>query len=112
MGIKEGLKLARSLGIERLSVDVDSSMAVFLLRKTVGISRHSFAHLIADIQSIMSSFEYIVIRHVWREGNHCADKLANLAQKCAHGVLALTYPPAEILPLLQADKLGILFLRP
>lgn len=35
IGVKEGLKLAKGLGLQSITVDVDSSLVVLLLRSTI-----------------------------------------------------------------------------
>ncbi|MBA0872549.1 hypothetical protein Goshw_015999 [Gossypium schwendimanii] len=45
------------------------------------------------------------VRHIFREGNHYADHLANLAHEGTNGLVRLPNPPDSLLPSLHADAL-------
>ncbi|MBA0601125.1 hypothetical protein Gorai_004312 [Gossypium raimondii] len=45
------------------------------------------------------------VRHIFREGNHYADHLANLAHEGTNGLVRLPNPPDGLLPSLHADAL-------
>lgn len=110
IGVKEGLKVARDLGIRRLRIDVDSSLSVLLL--TSPPSSHSCSYLIADCIALLAMFDHALVRHICREGNRCADRLATMAQTSPPGVTVLNAAPVELRPLLSSDSRGISFLSP
>ncbi|OMP10697.1 hypothetical protein CCACVL1_00811 [Corchorus capsularis] len=111
IGVKEGLRLARSLNVSRLSVGVDSSLAVLLLSSDSCSTFHVLGNLLQDCRGLLREFDHVLVRHVLRGGNKCADYLASLAQSSSHGLTLLEEPPAALGPLLQADRLGIESLR-
>ena len=51
------------------------------------------------------------MKHVFREANKCADKLANLVHGVDQGITDLVSPPQEILEILLSDALGVAHLR-
>nr|GLL33665.1 uncharacterized protein LOC109150206 [Ipomoea trifida] len=60
--------------------------------------------LIADCKLMLESFQLVNINHVLREGNQCADYLANLGQTSAWGTTLCEDPPDALQVLLDRDK--------
>ncbi|XVF10255.1 hypothetical protein REPUB_Repub07fG0166800 [Reevesia pubescens] len=65
---------------------------------------HSCSVLVHDCLHLMEGSWILEVRHILREGNKCADMLANIAQDSQIDVSMLQEPPTVILPL-QADDL-------
>lgn len=59
---------------------------------------------------LMMSNMHFMITHIVREGNHCADKLANLGLSVVNFTW-WNYPPAEILEDLSRNRLGLPYFR-
>nr|GLL31602.1 hypothetical protein Itr_chr07CG11750 [Ipomoea trifida] len=59
-----------------------------------------------DCKSLVQHFHEINIMHVLREGNQCADFLANLGQTFAWGTTVLNRPPEGMIELLDRDAHG------
>nr|GMD39347.1 LINE-type retrotransposon LIb DNA [Ipomoea batatas] len=51
----------------------------------------------------MDHFQEFKITHVMREGNQCADLLANLGQESPQGTIILDNPPERLSDLLARD---------
>nr|WMB96844.1 hypothetical protein [Solanum melongena]WMB97159.1 hypothetical protein [Solanum aethiopicum] len=111
VGVLEGLKLARNLGFQKLLIEVDANLVVTLLHSLSDFLDHAYANLIVECKRLMAGFQQVELRHIWREGNKCADRLAAMAQVSSAGVSFLASPPTELAPLLAADSRGIEFLR-
>ncbi|OMP14065.1 putative ribonuclease H protein [Corchorus olitorius] len=103
--------MARRLGITRIEVRVDSSLAILLLEDTFDSSGHVLAHVLLECKQLLQGFSLSSIRHLWREGNQCADHLASLAHSSSPGVTILDTPPLSLSPLLLKDSLGVDSLR-
>lgn len=102
-----GLKLATMKNLQNVMVECDSSAAVRLLNqlKSDGIT-DAGSVLIANIGREMAKIPRLIISHVYREGNICADALANIA--CVQDDLftVLDNPPAMMGDLLIRDVIG------
>ncbi|OMP13120.1 Replication protein A1-like protein [Corchorus olitorius] len=79
---------------------------VLLLSSDSCSTFHVLGNLLQDCRGLLREFDHILVRHVLRGGNKCADYLASLAQSSSHGLTLLEEPPAALGPLLQADRLG------
>lgn len=99
------------LGITSISVGVDSSLVVLLLREDSRPLCHAFSNPIFYCRNLIASFLQASVHHILREGNQCADKLASLAQDIPNGVTSLVAPPSLQQSFLSADRVGIGFLR-
>jgi hypothetical protein len=66
--------------------------------------------LIQNIKDIISVKNFS-LHHTLREGNQCADFMAKLGASNDDNLTIHANPPEGLLPLLQSDELGTLFLR-
>ena len=78
-GLIMGLEAAREHGASRLAVRLDSELLVKQLNGQYRVKAPNLKPLFQKAQSIISGFEQIDIRHVRRELNKEADRMANLA---------------------------------
>lgn len=107
-GIFRGLELIQSQGI-RLEIDSDSTTAISLINEEV--STHSpHVILIQECKALMA-ITGCPLKHIFREGNQVADKLANLGVDQEHKWVSHISPPEDIIPLLEADMRGVAFER-
>ncbi|XP_019168955.1 PREDICTED: uncharacterized protein LOC109164864 [Ipomoea nil] len=109
-GLREGLKMARSWGVHWLTLEVDSEA---VLNAVLGDneSRPEANTIIGDCKAFMRMFERCLITHTLREGNRCADALANLGQNSSWGTTILALPPEEIQSILSSDAHGVAIRR-
>lgn len=91
-------------------VELDAAVVVQFLQSGVE-DTHPCTTLVMDCLSLIREGWVSGIRHIFREGNRCADFLANFAQACPLGVTILRDPPPDIGPLLDADKIGLAIRR-
>lgn len=89
-----------------LVVESDSNAMVQVLNRD-GESRPETDTLITDCNSLMRKIQDVELVHVYREGNYCADFLANMGQNCEWGTRILNHPPEGIQDFLNRDARNI-----
>ncbi|ONK72135.1 uncharacterized protein A4U43_C04F16120 [Asparagus officinalis] len=104
-GVRAGLMLAKCLSLSKVVVELDAAIVVQFLKEGIPHS-HPMSIIAQDALALISDGWVTEIRYIYREGNRCADFLANLSQSCQQGVVILTEPPDDILPLLLDDFCG------
>nr|GMD37695.1 LINE-type retrotransposon LIb DNA [Ipomoea batatas] len=109
-GLREGLRLAKTKGFRRVVLEMDSESVVALLNGDLD-DHECYSTLIKDCRFLLDSFEQRRLQHILREGNKCADHLANIGQLGEWGTVILDSPPASIEVLLAADAAGASSLR-
>ncbi|OMP11576.1 hypothetical protein CCACVL1_00431 [Corchorus capsularis] len=72
---------------------------------------HPLAGIIVDIRLLMSRDWNCKLQHTYREGNFCADWLANAACELDDDLELLHAPSHEMKLLLAADERGVSFPR-
>ncbi|XP_019198971.1 PREDICTED: uncharacterized protein LOC109192724 [Ipomoea nil] len=105
-GLREGLLIANNRGLVRLVAEVDSISVVNAI-KGDSTSRPEANTLISDCKSLMTRLGSCDLRHTLREGNSCADFMANLGQNSSWGTTVFLHPPDEINNLLRMDANGV-----
>jgi ribonuclease HI len=73
--LKDGLNLAIDLRILHLEIEMDSLVAVELV-KSITTPNAFFSTIVTDCRSLMKRFEICSLKHIFREANGCADLLA------------------------------------
>lgn len=105
-GLREGLKIAIDRGFNKLIVETDSNAMVQALIKDTE-SRPETDTLIADCNFLMRKIHEVDLIHVYREGNHCADYLANMGQSGEWGTTVLDHPPDGVHAILDKDARNV-----
>lgn len=74
--LTKGLLLYRRLGLDSIEIEGDSAIIVNAIRKgsTPDWFLNGYIHRVMDI---LRDFNHFTINHIYREGNKCADNLAN-----------------------------------
>ena len=92
--LRDGLMLASQLGITHLAMEFDAKVVVDLIlsRKT---PNSSYTSLLNNCRYLLGQFQRTVIKHVFREANRGADKLAKGACSLTSDFVVL-----DILPLI------------
>ena len=73
--LRDGLKLALSEGIQNLIVELDARVVVDLISSNVD-SIKPYSPLLCDCRCLLRRFPRVQVKHIYREGNCCADALA------------------------------------
>ncbi|TNF52531.1 ribonuclease HI family protein [bacterium] len=76
-----GLKKARSLGLKKIAVYIDSELLVKQIKGTYRVKSESLRPLWRDTQNVLTQFDTFSITHIRREMNKEADLLAKRAVK-------------------------------
>ena len=103
--LRDGLRLCQSLGINAVEVEVDASSVVSLMANAAD-TNSEFAPLVDDCRDLLKRIPQARIKHCYREGNKCADRLARLGTYLEANFVVFATPPSVIAPLLILDKLG------
>lgn len=74
-----GLKGALAHGCKKLDVYLDSELLARQINGSYRVKNENLKVLMQEVRSLLSSFEYIDVKHVLRCHNARADRLANLA---------------------------------
>ncbi|KAK6917137.1 Ribonuclease H domain [Dillenia turbinata] len=109
-GLREGLIIAEQKMLTNIEVESDSQFLVEALSK--GIEKgHPLELLIQECRAIMKALIVAAMRHILREANKCADKLAKLGRRARPGLTDLDIPPPEMYELLRQDADGVKWIR-
>ncbi|OMO84077.1 hypothetical protein CCACVL1_11015 [Corchorus capsularis] len=107
-GIREGLRLAKSLNLRNVVVQMDASVVVNFLNQ--GITPTYLNSVLVQEALELAKGDWIrEIIHVYMEGNRCADFLANFGHDNLIGSVELLDPPLGLLPLLEQDMDSVTF---
>jgi ribonuclease HI len=74
-----GLKGALSEGHKNLEVYLDSELLANQINGSYRVKNENLKVLMAEVRSLLTSFDAVQVKHVLRSANSHADKLANLA---------------------------------
>ena len=77
MGVLIGLHTCAKLGIKRVYIEGDSMLVTKQIVKLWQINKPELKQIYNEIVKLYPYFEYIGIRHVYREDNSHADALTN-----------------------------------
>nr|AIK35195.1 LINE-type retrotransposon LIb DNA [Ipomoea batatas] len=109
-GFREGLVIAKNRGYNHIIAETDSEAVVQVLINDRAVGPFDFT-LLADCKSLIHQFQECRIMHTFREGNQCADHLANIGQSITSGTTWWDHPPAELTELLNRDAWGVTYCR-
>ncbi|XP_019181390.1 PREDICTED: uncharacterized protein LOC109176414 [Ipomoea nil] len=101
-GLREGLQLCLEEGLDRVWVELDSAAVVAILNGGFK-QRDALDTLISDCLHLLDRIPNHRVSHIEREGNKCADWLANLGQEVDWGTTILEDAPTELTTLLHYD---------
>ena len=102
---KEGLLMAKQLGIDNLYVDLDAAFLVHLITNP-SVVNLNLEPLLSDCRNLTKTFLNCLVTHVYREANYCADRLAKMGADLHTDYLFLYNPPPVVADLLALDKAG------
>ena len=98
--------LGKELGFDRLILEGDSETVIkAILGDYMDCSY--LGHVLKDIKFLFSSFSFISVKHIHREGNYVAHKLARRAIRDPFLVWMEAVPP-DIFDVYQLDLLRML----
>ena len=101
--LKKGLSLARQLNLTNLNIEIDTIVLVHLLTN-LGTINLMLELLLNDCRNLIKLFHNCSVTHIYREANHCVDKLAKMGATQDTDLLILYEPPPVLDDLLAFDK--------
>ena len=108
--LRDGLILASQMGINNIVVELDAKVVIDLVCATNTPKR--YYTLLNDCRTLLTRFQGKRIRHVYREGNKCADMIARESCWLNDDFVVLESPLSnELCILLDADKGGMYSVR-
>ncbi|XP_058746886.1 uncharacterized protein LOC131619855 [Vicia villosa] len=105
-GVFEGIKLAISIGVQEVDIQVDSLLVVQAINKGYSIVRKSLT-IISHIRRLMSHFASVIVGHTFKEANRCADILANICCNSMQVFTMFESAPVCLQQLFNEDARGI-----
>ena len=103
--LRDGLTLAPQMGINNIVVELDAKVVIDLVCATNTPNR--YYTLLNDCRTLLTRFQGMRIKHVYREGNKCADMLARESCWLNDDFVVLESPLSnELCILLYADTAG------
>ena len=110
MSIRNGINLVKEKNFHNVIVEIDSLMAKnLILDQQEG--HHLFKTLIEDCKFLLARCNCSFV-FVYGQGNNSANCLANLGLVQEESFLFFETPPAQLLPLLEVDRVGHGYVRP
>ena len=109
--LSDGQNLAIQLGISQLEIELDAKMIVEMLKST-NCPNRSFTTLPCNYRCLMARFRQVLVGHVFREANKCANLLAKKGCSLMENFVVFdTSPFDELNVLLEADRNGLYYYR-
>ena len=109
--LRDGLKLALGMGVQKLVVELDAKVVVSLITSAGGANK-PYLPLLNDCRYLLSRFLQTRVVHMFREGNRCVDALARLGSCMAKEFLVFDNPPSpDVLYFVNTDAAGVLYNR-
>ena len=101
------MKLALSEGIQNLIVELDARVVIDLISSNVDTVK-PYSPLLCDCRCLLRKFPRVQVKHVYREGNHCADTLARWGCLMDDAFVLFSSPPStDVLFLVNSDLAGM-----
>ena len=105
-GIRDGLILCNQMNIDAIIIKLDAKALVDALNK----SSHAcsvVSHLFEDYRQLANRIPHLHIRHIYREADKCADRLAKLGLHQSLDFVIHSNPPMDIIANYEADCQGL-----
>ncbi|CAL5366943.1 unnamed protein product [Camellia sinensis] len=104
-GIYRGLTIIFEKSLRDVLIESDAATVVFNINNPTTIN-YPHRALLEDIKFLMHRCNCIV-SHIPREGNQCANGLANMGVHHGENLIVLEDPPNDLVSLLVADIVGL-----
>ena len=103
--MRDGLLLAKELGINNLIVELDS-LSVFMLMKNNACNL-LMEPLLTDCKNLLKDFPNTQVVHAYREANQCADVLAKMGAASLTSFVVFWTPLPVVDSILAHDKANV-----
>ncbi|CAI0392378.1 unnamed protein product [Linum tenue] len=105
-GAVQGLQVAWDEGYRRVQLQLDSQVAVKLLQEKDNRD-HAQVGVMSRAQELLSKQWEVEVHHIYREGNKCADFLANLGHTFDIGFHRIPLDHSDLNNLILYDRQGL-----
>ena len=102
--LRNGLIIAKDLGLNNLIVELDALSVVHMINNDT--SNLLIEPLLSDCKSLYREIPNKQIQHVYREANQCADALARLGSSVISSFAIFVVPLPMVVSLLAFDEAG------
>lgn len=108
--LKDGLNMAKQLGIDNICIEMDAEFIVQLVSNS-SVVNLILEPLLTDCRNLIMTFPNHIMTHVFREANGCADCLARMGTTLNHDFdVHLLYNPLDVVvDFLAIEKVGIAY---
>ena len=100
--LRDGLRLAKELGFQRLIIELDALSVVILMNNES--ENLLMEPLLTDCKNLLKEIPNKRVFHAFREANQCADALAKLGSQTLYSFAVFCDPPPVVEPILAFDK--------
>ncbi|CAN1182978.1 Putative ribonuclease H protein At1g65750 [Linum perenne] len=104
-GAVVGLERAWELGAQAVEIQMDSSCAISILNGQLNLE-HQHAGLVLRLRRLLERRWRVRIIHIFREGNHLADHIANRGHDLNFGIHTMRLDDATIQQWARYDLMG------
>ena len=100
--LRDGLLLAKELGLQHLIIELDALSVVMLMNNET--ENLLMEPLLTDCRNLLKDIPNKRVVHAFRETNQCADALAKLGSQSLYSFVVFCNPPPVVESLLSFDK--------
>ena len=104
--LRDGLMLCNQMNLSNVIVELDAKALVDALNNP-DFNNSVISPLFDDCKQLAAQIPQIVFRHIYREANLCADRLANVGRLQSLDFILYTSPPVDLVPFIVADSQGL-----
>ena len=109
--LRDGLMLAKQIGITHLVVEMDNKVIVDLVQSNKA-TNNSYSSLLNDCRFLLRQLHRFKINHAFRKANRSVDYLAKGGCSLLRNFVVLDCPPTdELCHILDSDASGLYSLR-
>lgn len=103
--LQDGLQLCHQLNFGVVVIELDAKSLVDVLNNS-SYCNTVISPLLDDCKLLIDQFPQVRVKHTFREANKCANRLAKLGLAQSLDFYVHSFPPVELIPLIEADSLG------
>ncbi|XP_065639085.1 uncharacterized protein LOC136071559 [Quercus suber] len=108
--LRDGLLLCNQHNFNAVMIELDAKALVDALNNP-SYTNIIVSSLFDDCRLLAAQIPQLSIKHIYREANKCADRLAKLGSCQDVDFISYSYPPVELLPLVVANCQGMVVNR-
>ena len=103
--LRDGLLLAKELGINNIIVELDALSVVLLMKNNT--CNLLMEHLLTDCRNLLKEFPNTQVVHAYREANQCVDSLAKMGVGSLTSFVDFWTPPPVVDSILAHDRTNV-----